>query len=75
MVLLIFSMSDFDGFINLHDILFGKFSLWSLMVIYDSFSYIRSIRSSIRSSKLGVLKGRNNSGRIKSLGFIKKKAS
>ena len=40
MVLLIFPMSGFDEFINLHDILFGKSSLWSLMVIYDSLSYI-----------------------------------
>ena len=31
---------DFDEFVNLHDILFVKSSLWSLMVIYDSLSYI-----------------------------------
>ena len=43
MALLIFKMSDFDGFINLNYILFGKFSLWYLMVMYYLFSYIFSM--------------------------------
>ena len=34
--LLILPISDFEGFINLHDILLGKSFLWSLMVIYAS---------------------------------------
>lgn len=49
MVLLIFPVSDFDGFINLYGILFES-PLWSLIVIYDSFSYIRSVRFTVESS-------------------------
>ena len=47
--MLIFLMSHFDEFVNLHGILFGKCSLWSLMAIYDLLSYIHSMRSSIES--------------------------
>ena len=49
MVLLIFPVSGFDGFINLYGILFES-PLWSLIVIYDSFSYIRSVRFTVESS-------------------------
>ena len=45
--LLIFPISDLDGLISLQDILYGKLSLWSLMVMYPSLSCMRSMRSSI----------------------------
>ena len=47
--LLIFPILDFEGFIKGHEILFGKSSLWSFVVIYGSVSCSFSILSDMDS--------------------------
>ena len=53
--LLIFPIFDLEGFIKRHEILFGKSSLWSFIVIYVSVFYRFSILSDVGSFSVTLL--------------------